>query len=87
MQSVWVVGSASEIQQIPFEELQGYFVYGGNVLGNDTNSPLVHEYFNGSSTAKCLPTMPDADLQREGLNGNGGSEEGGRGASAGRNGR
>ncbi|KAL2022489.1 hypothetical protein VTK56DRAFT_5318 [Thermocarpiscus australiensis] len=45
MQSIWVVGSAEEIQKIPPNLSQDYFEYGGSVYGNATHSPSVYEYF------------------------------------------
>ncbi|KAI5455598.1 laccase-like protein [Mariannaea sp. PMI_226] len=51
MQSVWVVGDAEQIKQIPLEESIGYFTYGGDVYGNATHAPSYHEFFN--STGNC----------------------------------
>ncbi|KAK3942667.1 putative L-ascorbate oxidase [Diplogelasinospora grovesii] len=53
MQMVWVVGNASEIQKIPFEESKGYLDYGGSVYGNLSYHPSYYEYFNG--TNQCVP--------------------------------
>lgn len=56
MQSVWVVGNASEIQKTPTELSLGYFNFGGSVTGNDTHDPQVYEQFDhGLSTcpAEC----------------------------------
>jgi hypothetical protein len=39
MQTVWVMGNASEILTVPLEEVQGYLVYGGSVYGNDSFDP------------------------------------------------
>lgn len=46
MQSVWVVGNATEIQSMPTELSAGYFTYGGSVYGNETWSPDVCEQFD-----------------------------------------
>ncbi|KAG8156604.1 hypothetical protein KVR01_013555 [Diaporthe batatas] len=48
MQSVWVVGNASEIQRTPTELSQGYFTFGGSVTGNETSPPQVYEQFDHS---------------------------------------
>lgn len=51
MQSVWVVGNASEIQTMPTELSVGYFTYGGDVYGNETYNPDVYEKWDhGSNT-------------------------------------
>lgn len=48
MQSVWVVGNASQIQSMPTELSSGYFTYGGSVYGNETWSPDVCEQYDHS---------------------------------------
>lgn len=48
MQSVWVIGNASEIQKTPTELSSGYFTYGGSVYGNVTYYPEVCEQFDHS---------------------------------------
>ena len=45
MQSVWVVGNASQIKSIPLEESEGYFTYGASVYGNETHDPSVNHFF------------------------------------------
>ena len=50
MQSVWVVGNASEIQKTPTELSQGYFTFGGSVTGNETTDPQVYEQFDHSAS-------------------------------------
>ncbi|KAI3391655.1 hypothetical protein diail_6993 [Diaporthe ilicicola] len=54
MQSVWVVGNASEIQKTPTELSAGYFTFGGSVTGNETSDPQVYEQFN-HTTCTCPP--------------------------------
>lgn len=39
MQTVWVMGNASDILTVPLEEVQGYLVYGGSVYGNESYDP------------------------------------------------
>lgn len=48
MQSVWVIGDASEIQSTPTELSAGYFTYGGSVYGNESYYPDVCEQFDHS---------------------------------------
>jgi hypothetical protein len=62
MQSVWVVGSASDIMQIPLTESLGYLTYGGNVFGSATQAPNLYEYFNG--TTKCGPIQTYSNMTR-----------------------
>lgn len=46
MQSVWMMGKASEITRGTTPELvQGYLAYGGYAYGNSTHDPLVTHYF------------------------------------------
>lgn len=53
MQTVWVIGNATEIQKIPLEESQGYFYYGGDVYGNETFNPhCSHQFGNTDSCPK-----------------------------------
>lgn len=53
MQQVWVVGTTDEIMQVPLTAARGYFVYGGNVLGNVTHQPQVFNYFGKNSVPAC----------------------------------
>lgn len=46
MQSVWVVGNASQIQSMPTELSSGYFTFGGSVYGNETYPAEVCEQFD-----------------------------------------
>lgn len=55
MQSVWVVGNASEIQRTPTELSQGYFTFGGSVTGNETSDPQVYEQFDHSTYTCSAP--------------------------------
>lgn len=48
MQSVFVVGNASEIQKIPTDLSLGYFTFGGSVYGSDDSPPQVFEQFDHS---------------------------------------
>jgi hypothetical protein len=52
MQTVWVVGNASEIQKTPTELSAGYFTFGGSVTGNVTDDPQVYEQFD-HDTCTC----------------------------------
>jgi hypothetical protein len=46
MQSVWVMGNASEITHGTTPDLvQGYLTYGGDAYGNSTHDPLVNHYY------------------------------------------
>lgn len=48
MQSVWVMGNSSQVLGVGGEEdLQGYLVYGGSVVGNETVGPRVVHWFDG----------------------------------------
>ena len=60
MQSVWVVGNASQITKIPLEESQGYFEYGGDVYGTESHDPSYYEYFvnNGTRCAAAAAAAP-----------------------------
>jgi len=49
MQSVWVVGDAADIIKMPPSVSANYFTYSGNVMGNDTNSPEVYEFYSGET--------------------------------------
>lgn len=53
MQSVWVVGNASDIQKVPTELSAGYFTYGGSVLGNEESPPQVLQQFEHNTTDSC----------------------------------
>lgn len=53
MQSVWVVGNATEIQRLPTELSAGYFTYGGSVYGNETWQPDVCEQFDHAGPDTC----------------------------------
>ncbi|RDW91612.1 multicopper oxidase-4 [Coleophoma crateriformis] len=45
MQTVWVFGNETDlIRGVPIPEVEGYLVYGGNVLGNETHWPQVVEF-------------------------------------------
>lgn len=55
MQTVWVVGNASEIQKIPTDLSSGYFTFGGSVYGADDSPPQVYQQFNHSSDT-CQPS-------------------------------
>lgn len=47
MQTVWVMGNATEILSVPVDDVEGYLVYGGSVYGNESFDPMpVH--FKGS---------------------------------------
>ena len=45
MQTVWVFGDAKEVMQIPFPDIQGYLVYGGEAYGNATHDPVVNHFY------------------------------------------
>lgn len=46
MQSVWVMGNASEITRgMSSGYVQGYLDYGGDAYGNASYDPLVNHYF------------------------------------------
>ena len=45
MQTVWVIGNASEIVGKGLEESTGYLDYGGSVYGNDTYAPNVTHFW------------------------------------------
>lgn len=49
MQSVFVVGNASEIQKIPTDLSVGYFTFGGSVYGSDDSPPQVFQQFDHSN--------------------------------------
>lgn len=47
MQSVWVMGNASQITHGTSADLvSGYLTYGGNAYGNSSYDPLVNHYFD-----------------------------------------
>ncbi|XDG05356.1 hypothetical protein ABKA04_004971 [Annulohypoxylon sp. FPYF3050] len=47
MQTVWVFGDAATIlREIPAPYISGYLNYGGSAYGNETNDPLVLEYYS-----------------------------------------
>lgn len=46
MQTVWVVGNASDIQKFPTDLSAGYFTFGGSVYGDYDNPPQVNEQFD-----------------------------------------
>jgi len=52
MQSVWIVGNADDIIDVPRLASQGYMAYGGDVYGSANHAPNVYEYFN-ATTCKC----------------------------------
>lgn len=45
LQTVWVMGNASQITSKGLYESTGYFTFGGDVYGNDTFAPTVAHYF------------------------------------------
>ena len=47
MQTVWVMGNATEILGVPVEYVQGYLEYGGSVYGNETFDPLAVHFKGG----------------------------------------
>ena len=51
MQTVWVVGNAKEIMQIPLEYSTGYLDYGGSAYGTETNPPTIWE--NPTHPGQC----------------------------------
>lgn len=45
MQTVWVMGNASEITRgVSSDLVEGYLTYGGNAYGNSTYDPLVTHF-------------------------------------------
>ena len=46
MQTVWVFGNTSEIRRIPYPEISGYLVYGGEAYGNSSYSPVVNHAYD-----------------------------------------
>lgn len=46
MQTVWIMGNASEITAIPQPYAEGYLSYGGSAYGNASYDPLVYHQFN-----------------------------------------
>lgn len=46
MQTVWVFGDADEVRRIPYPEISGYLVYGGEAYGNESYAPVVNHYFD-----------------------------------------
>ncbi|KAK4212463.1 putative L-ascorbate oxidase [Rhypophila decipiens] len=54
MQSVWVVGNATQIEQVPMAESQGYLTYGGDVYGNENYNPTYYEWTN-EAAKQCQP--------------------------------
>ncbi|QUC24037.1 uncharacterized protein UV8b_08278 [Ustilaginoidea virens] len=56
MQSVWAVGTAADIQRVPYEYISGYLDFGGSAYGNLSYSPRsVHEFsdVNKKSQSGC----------------------------------
>ncbi|KAK2596609.1 hypothetical protein QQS21_006285 [Conoideocrella luteorostrata] len=45
MQTVWIMGNASEITKSPPSYVSGYLEYGGDAYGNRTHDPVVLHYF------------------------------------------
>ena len=48
MQTVWVFGDAEEVRRIPYPEISGYLLYGGEAYGNESYAPVVNHYFDGT---------------------------------------
>ena len=47
MQTVWVMGNASEITRGTSPDLvSGYLSYGGDAYGNASHDPLVYHHYN-----------------------------------------
>lgn len=46
MQTVWVMGDASDITKVPQPYVAGYLEYGGSAYGNASYDPLVNHYFD-----------------------------------------
>lgn len=46
LQTVWVMGNASQITAKGLEESTGYLTYGGDVYGNNTYAPTVAHFFD-----------------------------------------
>lgn len=46
MQTIWVMGNASEITQNQEPYVQGYLHYRGSAYGNATHDPLVVHHFD-----------------------------------------
>ncbi|KAB2578806.1 Multicopper oxidase terE [Lasiodiplodia theobromae] len=49
MQTAWVFGNSSDILTLPLPMVEGYLVYGGNVLGDDDNPPSVVHFFDNDN--------------------------------------
>ncbi|KAK1754233.1 hypothetical protein QBC47DRAFT_325380 [Echria macrotheca] len=52
MQTVWVVGTADEIRQIPAPYSQEYLTFGSSVYGSRDHAPGVYHFFHNTS---CCP--------------------------------
>ena len=46
LQTLWVMGNASQITEKGLYESTGYLTYGGDVYGNKTFAPSVMHYFD-----------------------------------------
>ena len=44
MQTVWVMGNASEVMKADRLDVEGYLTYGGDVLGDENKWPSVVEF-------------------------------------------
>lgn len=55
MQTVWVVGNASDIQKLPTDLSAGYFTFGGSVYGSDDSPPQVNQQFDHSMDMCQMP--------------------------------
>ncbi|CZT13954.1 related to laccase precursor [Rhynchosporium agropyri] len=52
MQTVWVMGNASEVMMVDEPEVEGYLTYGGDVLGDENSWPSVVEVMSGDDWTK-----------------------------------
>lgn len=55
MQSVWVIGNASEILKIPPPYIRGYLDYGGSAYGNRTHNPVCVQQFGPENSCPAAP--------------------------------
>ena len=46
MQTLWVMGSETEILTLPLPDVSGYMTYGGSVYGNDSWAPVTVHFKN-----------------------------------------
>ncbi|KAH7305099.1 putative laccase [Rhexocercosporidium sp. MPI-PUGE-AT-0058] len=49
MQTVWVMGNASEVMKADKLDVEGYLTYGGDVLGDENKWPSVVEFMSGGN--------------------------------------